>query len=78
MAAYEYSIVVQDITIKPGIGDSTGSEVSEDLSRALMKPLQAVNKTVDTYQGGGWEIVSHQLTRLDRHLALSFLIRRGK
>ena len=72
---YEYSFIVNTLTIKPGMADQTSNEVSQELGKALLSfalPLkQAAN-----IPPGGWDVISHDVTRIDRHLVVTFLLRR--
>ena len=70
----KYGIMVQTMKIKPNMADATPNEVSQALTVGLNQTVQKASKGLDTLEGGGWEIVSHALTRINRHLVLSFLI----
>ena len=74
----EYCTMVQTITLKPGLADATSNEVSQGIAVGLNNIVQKVTKGMQKLQGGGWEMVSHQLTRIDRHLVVSFLLYRDK
>ncbi|MBA7507857.1 hypothetical protein ES706_06586 [subsurface metagenome] len=68
----EYSIVIRPFELKPDISELTGDQVAKDVTMGLAALLQDVTKAMP-----GWEIIGHQLTRIDRHLVVSFLLRRG-
>jgi hypothetical protein len=72
----EYGMMVQNIEIKPGMADAAPSEISQSLTVGLGQIVQKASKGLETFQGGGWAIVSHALTSVDRHLILTFLIHR--
>lgn len=72
----ECSFMVQTLQLQPGLADATGNEVSEGLASQLQELVQTVNKSSKSFLGGGWEIASHDLTRIDRHLIVSFLLSR--
>jgi hypothetical protein len=78
MAEKEYSIMVHTIQLKPGIGDATSDEVSQGLTIALAQVIQTVGKAAQSLEGGGWDVISHEITRLDRHVVISFLLSRSK
>lgn len=79
---HEYAVVADSSLIVPGPGDLTSDEVAKETTAALWKVLDTVNQSLDTMPGqgdgppGGWEIVSHTVTRIDRHLVFTFLLRR--
>ena len=73
----EYSMMVQTMQLQPGMSDATGEEVGKSLAVALGQIVKTVSTASQKLEGGGWEIVSHELTRIDRHLVVSFLLRRG-
>ncbi len=74
----EYTMMLQMMELRPNIIAATREEVTNNLTSALHKTIQAVSKGIPSLDGGGWEILSHDLTRLDRHLIVSFLLHRKK
>ncbi len=72
----EYGIVVTTGELKVGMADATANEVSQSVTVVLNQMLQNAQKASETFQGGGWDILSHEVTRIDRHLVVSFLLRR--
>ncbi len=74
----EYNMMLNTIELKPGVAEATADEISKDLTMHLGEISQGMSKATESFQGGGWEVVSHALTRIDSHLILSFLIRRDK
>ena len=73
----EYGIFVKTIELKQRLADATADEVSEGLAGGLGNYLKNLPKMLESFEGGGWKTVSHNLTRIDRHLVLSLLISRG-
>jgi hypothetical protein len=73
----EYGMMVHTLDIKPDMADLTASEFSQNLTGGLGQILHNVMEGLKKFQQGEWEIVSHSLTRVDRHLVLSLLIRRN-
>ena len=51
-------------------------EVDNAVLKLLNEILQKTSKGIETFKGGGWDIVSHEITRIERHLVVSFLLRR--
>jgi len=74
--ATEYAFLVTTLTLTPGLADATSAEVSKGLGTALGPFGEQLAKSVPSFQGGGFEIVSHDLTRIDRHLVVTLLLRR--
>lgn len=76
---YEYAILSEAVNVKPEVlVAATKKELLDNLGIALIRVMDIAQKSIKTFQGGGWEILSHQMTRLDHHLVVSFLIRRQK
>ena len=76
MAKYEYSVMVQPIELKAGAADATGDELTVSLGNTMLPLVGKLGEYAEKLPPGGWELVSHDLTRIDRHLLLSFLLRR--
>jgi len=76
---YEYAIMSETVNVKPeALVAESKKELLSSLGIDLVRVMDIVHKSLNTYEGGGWEILSHDLTKLDRHLVVSFLIRRQK
>ena len=76
MEEYDYGMMFQGMTLTPGIADATSGEVAKGLTMGSGKLMQGIGNALKTLNGGGWEIVSHSFLRIDRHLIVSFVIRR--
>ena len=74
----EYCTMVRTLEIKAGMADATADEVTNDLTVSLAQAVHAASTGTQTLEGGGWEIVSHNLARVDRHLIVSFLLCRNR
>ena len=72
----EYAFLTTSITISQEIADATGGEVSRSIGGALGPFGEELGRALPEFQGGGWEVVSHDLTRIDFHLVVSLLLRR--
>jgi len=72
----EYGFMVQTMEIKPDMEDATADGLGQTMAMSLGQMAQKASKGLTTIQGGNWEIVSHDMTRLGRHLIVTFLIRR--
>lgn len=75
---YDYSMMFQGMTMSPGVADLTSGELAKDLTMGSVNLLKGINGALSTLDGGGWEVVSHSILRIDRHLIVSFVIRREK
>lgn len=73
---YEYGLIseVADVKLEK-LTTAIKDEFVQNLQVALAGVIFRVTERMKTFQGGGWEIMSHQLTSLDRYLVVSFLIR---
>ena len=76
MADYDYGMMFQGMTLSPGIADMTTDEVAREMTMASGKLVKSISQGLKTLQGGRWEVISHSLLRIDRHLLVSFAIRR--
>lgn len=74
----EYGIMVQALGIKPDMLDATPEQIGQSFTAGLGRMVEKASKGVDSFDGGGWTIVSHALTKLDRHLIISFLLHRER
>lgn len=73
----EYGLLVQTIDIKPDMEDSSADQLSQSMAIALNTIVQSASKGLSNLPGGGnGEILSHNLTRIGRHLVVSFLFKR--
>ena len=72
---YEYGLIseVADVKLEKS-ATATKDEFVQNLQVALAGVIFRVTEHMKTFQGGGWEIMSHQSTSLDRYLVVSFLI----
>lgn len=73
----EYRTVVKTIEIKPGIADKTGNEVAAEFALGLQKTIEDAQKVMARIPGEGtWEIVNHNMLRIDRHVIVSVLMKK--
>jgi hypothetical protein len=76
---YEYSLMVKTAHVKSEeLATATGDKLSQIVGGVLGNAASEVSRGVESFQGGGWEIISHQVTRFDRDFVTSFLLRRQK
>jgi hypothetical protein len=76
MSIQEYGFIVRTVEIKPGLADATTDEVSRMLTAGMVPLVQDIEKSLPKLPPGDWRVLSHNLTRIDRHLILTFLISR--
>ena len=72
----EYSVIVTSIDLLPGIEDASKDDINAGLTQSLSQVVQKAAQGIRSLPEGDWEIVSHDLTRLQSHLIVSLLIRR--
>jgi len=72
----EYSTIVTTVDLKPEIYKATSEQVAQAITMSLGNVLRKTSKGIETLGGGGWHILSHQLTTIGDHLIVSFLLRR--
>ena len=77
MADYEYGAIIRTVELRPGLPDMSGDEVSQAVLPGFNKTLQEAAKACEL-QEGNWEIMSHALTRVDRYMIATFVIRHPK
>lgn len=72
----EYTILVKTTELNSAIARATPDEVTEHLTPPLTEVGKELSQICETLLGGGWEIVSHDIARLNHHLLIAFLLRR--
>lgn len=76
---YEYGLISEVADVKSEkLATATKDEFAKNLQVALTGVIFRVTERMKVFQGGGWEIMSHQLNSLGSFLVVSFLIRRQK
>ena len=74
---YEYAIMSETVAVKPELlVADTKKALLDGIGMGMVRVMDVVHKSLKSYEGGGWEIVSHDLTKLEHHLLITFLIRR--
>ena len=74
----QYATMVQVIELKPGVADFSRQEVGQGIGLEFQKLASRLPKmlTSGPFKGQTWEIVSHDVTRLDRWLLVTLLARK--
>lgn len=78
MAAYDYQLFANPHPLAPGTDKMSTEELTVGLTTALAPMVGQIGETLDSLDGGGWEIVSHELTKIENNLILTFLVRRPR
>jgi len=72
----EYATLVEVGELQEGIEDMTSKDVAVSMISGLGGLINKVSDAIKTLDGGGWEIVSHEITVISKHLIVSFLLKR--
>jgi hypothetical protein len=72
----EYAVMAETVTLKPEAYSATASQLAQLVTTSVNRIVVKASKGLPKFQGGGWDIVSYNLTRLGDHLVVSFLISR--
>jgi len=72
----EYGVMAQSVDLKPEAYSATGALLAKTITESMNQILIKASKGLQSFQGGGWDIMSHQITRIGDHLVVSFLLRR--
>jgi len=80
MAEYEYNTITPTpIEIRAGIGDADAAQVAADITHLLATNLRELTQILaERPELQGYEIISHSITRLDRWLLTTYILRRLK
>jgi hypothetical protein len=71
-------MAINTLQLKTVTPDATGDDMNKYISLGVNRIFRDVAEGTQQVEGGGWEILSHSLTKLDNHLVVSFLLSRGK
>jgi len=74
----QYATLVQVGELEALVSDMTSREAALSMTKALGELVNKVTQAIGTLDGGGWEIVSHEITAISKHLIVSFLVKREK
>lgn len=74
----EYATLVEVGELQKGIEDMKSKDVAVSMISGLGGLVNKVSDAIKTLDGGGWEIVSHEITVISKHLIVSFLLKRQK
>ena len=75
---YDYASNVRMIDVNPAMLNLDTGKIGEILTKQMGIAVSETGKHCDIADGGGWEIVSHDLQFFGNRLAVSFVLRRPK
>ncbi len=76
MADYAYSMMVKSVDLKPEITEMKADQISLSLTTILGQLAVNMGKSIPKLPDGGWEAVSHSVTRIGGALSVTILLRR--
>jgi len=74
----EYATLVQVGELEAHISDLAPEDVALSFTKALGGLVHKVTQAIKTLDGGGWQIMSHEITAISKHLIVTFLVKRQK
>lgn len=74
----EYTTMIQTFELPPEVIEMKGIEFSKKLGDSIELVARKVTKAAESVDGGGWEILSHDIIRFGQFLSVSFLLKRIK
>ncbi len=72
----EYTTVTKSLIIQKDVEQLTINELQQIMTKAIAGITEEVSKALKTLNGGGWEIISRELTKFDNKFIVSFLLKR--
>ena len=72
----KYSAVVTTAELKPEIYSMSAEDTSKNLTMLFGRMVKQASKVCNVHEGGRWEMVSHETTRIGDRLVVSFLLHR--
>lgn len=74
--AKEYSIIVRTIGLKGDPADLSTDALGEGLAPEITQALEEIVASATQFERQPWELVSHNIEIVERHLIVSVLLRR--
>ena len=72
----EYTTITKSLVIQKNVEQLTINELQQIMTQAIAGITEEVSKVLKTLDGGGWEIISRELTKFDHKFIVSFLLKR--
>jgi hypothetical protein len=75
---FEYSTVVSTISLTKKAEEATAEELAKEIAMSLPKALNSATKGFEKLNGCVWDIISHQMTRINHNIIVSFFAKRPR
>jgi len=72
----EYRTVTKSLVIQKDIEQLTINELQQIMTKAIAGITEEVSENLKTLDGGGWEIITRELTKFNNKFIVSFLLKR--
>src|SRR5260370_22295427 len=76
--AMDYAFMVQTCDLPPGAAATSGEKQAALIAEALMALWEPLEKSLESFDHGGWRILSHDLMQAHGSLIVTFLICRQR
>jgi hypothetical protein len=73
---YDYSFYTHTFEMKAGMLSLPADKMNRALAVSLAQIIPELVQTTKTLDGGGWEVVSHNLASIRNRLVVTYLLRR--
>jgi hypothetical protein len=74
----EYAFLVQARDLPPGSAAISGGQQAELIAETLTELCEPLENSLESFDRGGWRILSHDLMQANGSLIVSFLICRQR
>jgi hypothetical protein len=75
---FEHGLVVQSSPLPEHFSGLGAAGVAEVLSRSFVDVASGLDESLAVLDGGGWEVVSHNVVVIERAVVVNFLVRRPR
>lgn len=72
----EHALIVQAIPLPKDISALSPNDISQILGGSLSELAGTIDTAVKTFDGGGWQVISHDMLVVGEALVVTFLVRR--
>ena len=76
MVKYRYGMIVDSMELTAGLADLTSREMLDEIGVGLQTSPRKLSEAIQTLPPGDWKVISHDVVRIDRHLIVTYLLRR--
>jgi len=74
----EYGFLIQTCDLPADIDSLPAQEKTQLVAQRMAESAELLQKSVRSFDEGGWAVVSHNVIQMDGSLILSFLIKRER